>query len=155
MVGAGWIADALRRRGYTDANLRVIMIGALCCTPFGAAAFLVDDIWLAVALMAPFTFLWGLPHGISPAAIQLVTPNQMRAQVTALYFLTVNLIGLGIGPTFVALLTDYLYEDPALVGHSLATVVAISAPLSALILYPGLKYYRASLVQAEQGWQKL
>ena len=155
VVGAGWIADALRRRGYTDANLRVIMIGALCCTPFGAAAFLVDNIWLAVALMAPFTFLWALPHGISPAAIQLVTPNQMRAQVTALYFLTVNLIGLGIGPTFVALLTDYLYGDPALVGHSLATVVAISAPLSALILYPGLKYYRASLVEAEQGWQKL
>ena len=155
VVGAGWIADALRRRGYTDANLRVIVIGALCCTPFGAAAFLVDNIWLAVALMAPFTFLWALPHGISPAAIQLVTPNQMRAQVTALYFLTVNLIGLGIGPTFVALLTDYVYEDPALVGHSLATVVAISAPLSALILYPGLKYYRASLVQAEQGWQKL
>ena len=51
--------------------------------------------------------------------------------------------------------TDYFYEDTALVGHSLATVVAISAPLSALILYPGLKYYRASLVQAEQGWQKL
>ena len=76
----------------------------------------------------------------------------MRAQVTALYFLTVNLIGLGIGPTFVALLTDYLYGDAALVGHSLATVVAISAPLSALILYTGLKYYRASLVEAERGW---
>ena len=59
VVGAGWIADALRRRGYTDANLRVVIIGTLCCTPFGAAAFLVDDTWLAVALMAPFTFLWG------------------------------------------------------------------------------------------------
>ena len=155
VVGAGWIADALRRRGYTDANLRVVMIGALCCTPFGAAAFLVDNIWLAVALMAPFTFLWGLPHGISPAAIQPVTPNQMRAQVSALYLLTINLIGLGIGPTFVAVLTDYLYGDPVLVSYSLATVVAISAPLSALILYTGLKYYRASLEEAERGWQKL
>ena len=153
VVGAGWIADALRRRGYTDANLRVIMIGALCSTPFGVAAFMVDNIWLALALMAPFTFLWGLPHGIAPAALQPVTPNQMRAQVSALYLLAVNLIGLGIGPTFVALLTDYIYEDPALVGHSLATVVAISAPLSALVLYTGLKYYRASLVEAEGGWQ--
>ena len=153
VVGAGWIADALRRRGYTDANLRVVMIGALCCTPFGAAAFLVDNIWLAVALMAPFTFLWGLPHGISPAAIQPVTPNQMRAQVSALYLLTINLIGLGIGPTFVAVLTDYLYGAPVLVSYSLATVVAISAPLSALILYTGLKYYRASLEEAERGWQ--
>lgn len=153
VVGAGWMADALRRRGYTDANLRVIMIGALCSTPFGVAAFMVDNIWLALALMAPFTFLWGLPHGIAPAALQPVTPNQMRAQVSALYLLAVNLIGLGIGPTFVALLTDYVYEDPALVGHSLATVVAISAPLSALVLYTGLKYYRASLAEAEGGWQ--
>ena len=153
VVSAGWIADALRQRGYTDANLRVIMIGALCSTPFGVAAFLVDDIWLALALMAPFTYLWGLPHGIAPAALQPVTPNQMRAQVSALYLLAVNLIGLGIGPTFVALLTDYLYGDPALVSQSLATVVAISAPLSALILYTGLKYYRASLVEAERGWQ--
>ena len=153
VVGAGWIADALRRRGYTDANLRVIMIGALCSTPLGVAAFLVDNIWLALALMAPFTFLWGLPHGIAPAALQPVTPNQMRAQVSALYLLAVNLIGLGIGPTFVALLTDYLYGESALVGHSLATVVAISAPLSALILYTGLKYYRASLAEAERGWQ--
>ena len=153
VVGAGWIADALRRRGYTDANLRVIMLGALCSTPFGVAAFLVDNILLALALMAPFTFLWGLPHGIAPAALQPVTPNQMRAQVSALYLLAVNLIGLGIGPTFVALLTDYLYEDSAMVGHSLATVVAISAPLSALILYTGLKYYRTSLVEAEGGWQ--
>ena len=148
------MADALRRRGYTDANLRVIMIGALCSIPFGIAAPLVNDVWLALALMAPFTFLWSLPHGIAPAALQPITPNQMRAQVSALYLLSVNLIGLGIGPTFVALMTDYLYGDSALVGHSLATVAAITAPLSALILYTGLKYYRASLAEAEGGWQK-
>ena len=123
VVGAGWMADALRRRGYSDANLRVIMIGALCSIPFGVAAPLVDNIWFTLALMAPFTFCWSLPHGIAPAALQPITPNQMRAQVSALYLLAVNLIGLGIGPTFVALLTDYLYGDPALVGHSLATVV--------------------------------
>ena len=155
VVSAGWIADALRRRGYADANLRVIMIGALCATPFGIAAPLVNDVWLALALMAPFTFLWSLPHGIAPAALQPITPNRMRAQVSALYLLSVNLIGLGIGPTFVALMTDYLYRDPALVGHSLATVAAITAPLSALILYTGLKYYRASLAEAESGWQKM
>ena len=124
------------------------MIGALCATPFGIAAPLVNDVWLALALMAPFTFLWSLPHGIAPAALQPITPNRMRAQVSALYLLSVNLIGLGIGPTFVALMTDYLYKDPALVGHSLATVAAITAPLSALILYTGLNI-------TEPVWRKL
>ena len=154
VVSAGWMADALRRRGHTDANLRVIMIGALCAAPFGIAVPLVDNVWLALALMAPFTFLWSLPHGIAPAALQPITPNQMRAQVSALYLLSVNLVGMGIGPTFVALMTDYLYGDPALVGYSLATVAATAAPLSALILYTGLKFYRQSLLEAEEGWQK-
>lgn len=152
VVGAGWLADALRRRGHTDANLRVILFAAMCAIPFGIAAFLVANEWLALLLMVPLTFLSSLQHGIAPAALQPITPNQMRAQVSALYLTTVNLIGLGLGPTSVALLTDYFYGEPALVGYSLATVVAVTAPISVLIIGMGLKYYRRSLAAAEAGW---
>jgi len=154
VVSAGWMADALRRRGYTDANLRVIMIGAICSIPFGIAAPLVANEWLALFLMAPLTFLSSLQHGIAPAALQPITPNQMRAQVSALYLFVVNLLGLGLGPTCVALLTDYVYGDPALVGYSLATVVAVIAPISIVIIAFGLKHYRRSLAEAERGWNR-
>ncbi len=153
VVGAGWLAEVLRRRGHTDANLRVIMIGAICAMPFGIAAPLVTNAWLALALMAPMTFFLSLPHGIGPAALQPITPNQMRAQVSALYLLCVSLIGLGIGPTLVALLTDYVYGEPALIGYSLATVAAITAPLSIVVIGRSLKFYRRSLAAAERGWQ--
>jgi len=152
VVSAGWIADALRRRGHSDANLRVIMYGAIFCIPFGVAAPLVTNEWLALALMAPLTFFSSLPHGIAPAALQPITPNQMRAQVSALYLFFVNLLGLGLGPTCVAVLTDYVYGEPALVGYSLATVVAVIAPISVVILAMGLKYYRRSYAAAEAGW---
>ena len=152
VVGAGWMSEALLRRGYKDASLRVIIFGALCSTPFAIAALLVSNEWLALALMAPLTFLWSLPHGIAPAALQPITPNQMRAQVSAIYMFSVNMLGLGLGPTLVALFTDYVYGEPELVGYSLATVAAITGPLSAVILVMGLKHYRRSLAEAESGW---
>ncbi len=153
VVGAGWMADALRRRGYSDANLRVIMFGAMFAIPFGIAAPLVANEWLALFLIAPLTFLTSLQHGIAPAALQPITPNQMRAQVSALYLFVVNLLGLGLGPTSVALLTDYVYGEPALVGYSIATVMAVIAPISVVIIAFGLKHYRRSFTTAEAGWQ--
>ena len=147
------MADALRRRGHSDANLRVIMFGAIFCIPFGIAAPLVANEWLALSLMAPLTFLSSLPHGIAPAALQPITPNQMRAQVSALYLFFVNLLGLGLGPLCVALLTDYVYGEPSLVGYSLATVVAVIAPIAVVILAFGLKHYRHSFAAAQSGWR--
>jgi len=152
VVSAGWLAEALRRRGYTDANLRLIMFAAMCAMPFAIAAPLVGNAWLALALMAPMTFFLSLPHGIGPAALQPITPNQMRAQVSALYLLCVSLVGLGIGPTLVALLTDYVYGKPTLIGYSLATVAVVAAPLSILVIGRSLKFYRRSLAAAERGW---
>jgi MFS family permease len=152
VVGAGWLSEALLRRGYKDASLRVIIFGALCSTPFAIAAFLVSNEWLALVLMVPLTFLWSLPHGIAPAALQPITPNQMRAQVSAIYMFTINMIGLGLGPTLVALFTDYVYGESAMVGYSLATVAVITGPLSAIILAFGLKHYRRSQAEAESGW---
>ena len=149
VVSAGWLCDWLRHRGYADANLRLISIGAICLVPFGLAALLVADEWLALLLMVPLTFLWSLPHGVGPAALQPITPNQMRAQISALYLFTINLIGLGLGPISVALFTDYVYGDPSFVHYSLATVIGAAAPVSALVLGIGCKYYRQSLARAE------
>ena len=153
VVGAGWIADALRRRGRTDANLLVVRAGALCSVPFGIATFLVTNPWLALALMVPLVFFTSLPHGIAPAALQPITPNQMRAQVSALYLLAVNLIGLGLGPTVVALLTDYVFGESTMVGESLAVVVLVTGLSSVLVITPGLNAYRQDFTVAKNGWK--
>ena len=72
--------------------------------------------------------------------------------MSAFYLFSVNIVGLGLGPTLVALFTDYVYGEPALVGYSLATVAGIAGPLSAIVLATGLKHYRRSLAEAERGW---
>ena len=61
----------------------------------------------------------------------------MRAQMSAIYLFCLNLVGIGFGPTLVALLTDYLFEDVAMLDWSLAIVGGVAAPLGAIALHIG------------------
>ena len=71
-----------------------------------------------------------------------MTPNEMRGQAAAVYFLSSNLIGLGLGPTVVASFTDFVFRDDAAIGKSLALTAGIMCPLAALILLSGLRHVR-------------
>src|SRR5262249_29269645 len=53
---------------------------------------------LALILLVPFAFLHSGMYGVAPAALQQVAPNEMRAQISAMYLFVVNLVGLGVGP---------------------------------------------------------
>ena len=45
-----------------------------------------------------------MPSGLGPAALQEITPNEMRGQVTAIAFLVLNLVATTLGNTLVGLL---------------------------------------------------
>ena len=70
-----------------------------------------------------------------------VTPSQMRGQVSAAYLFTISLIGLGAGPTVVALVTDHVFRNDNMVGFSLLLVATTANILATLILWNGLKSY--------------
>jgi hypothetical protein len=67
------------------------------------------------------------------------TPAPMRSQMGALYLFVGNLIGLGIGPTAVALLTDFVFQDDNRVGSSLLVVTVGAHVVAALAFGLGLK----------------
>jgi MFS family permease len=90
-------------------------------------------------------FFMSMPFGVGPAAIQQMMPNTMRAQATALYLFVINLIGLGLGPTLVAILTEDVFRDKNAVHYSLLVVGVISYVSAAILLWLGLKPYRGSL----------
>jgi MFS family permease len=79
--------------------------------------------------------------GLVPAALQLITPNELRGQITAVYLLLTSLIGLGMGPTAVALLTDYYFEDPRSIGASLAITVSVSLFIGIVLMQSGRSAY--------------
>ena len=148
IVFAGWLAEKLMQRGYKDASLRIIIGVALLTIPLGILAPLAPDLgWLAI-LGIPVVFMASMPFGIGPAALQVIVPNQMRAQVSAIYLFVINVIGLGFGPTFVALITDKIFGYDGALKYSLAILHGTAAPIAALVLWFGLKHYRESYGEA-------
>ena len=66
----------------------------------------------------------------------------MRAVVSALYLFCGNLIGLGLGPTVIALVTDYGFGYDGALRYSMAIIGSVCAVLAALFLTVGLKPFR-------------
>jgi hypothetical protein len=61
----------------------------------------------------------------------------------------INLLGLTVGPTAVALVTDYGFKDESALPYSMSIVAGISGALTCLIAYLALAHYRASALEAE------
>lgn len=143
-LAGGWLANQLARRGVPKYNLRVAAMGVTFLIPFGIAAPIVSNGWLALALLGPVAFCFALPTGASIAAIQQVTPNRLRGQVAALYYLTIGVVGLLLGPLSVALLTDRLFNDPQRIGWSLAIVCGTVLPAAAWLMWRAVKLSRSN-----------
>ena len=151
IVAGGALADRWRQKGHKDSYLRVGMLAALVLIPINIFQPLMPDVWLAIALIVPSAFFGAMPFGVAPAAVQAITPNHMRGQISALYLFTVNMIGLGLGPTIIALCTDFVFRDEMLLKYSLSLVGGITGIWAVLLLFSGLKPYRKCVDDA-QAW---
>ena len=146
LLAGGALADRLYAKGVADAHLRVMRLSILLGGPPLIAAALMPDSTLAFVMLA-IAYPCMTMHGVGGVALQLITPNEYRARMTALYFFVVNLIGLGFGPMLIALLTDYLFEDDAMLRYSIATVAGIALPAAAAILTWGFKGFSRDLAR--------
>jgi MFS family permease len=147
IVFGGWLADRWLRQGKGDAAMRVGTWAAGLSLVFGGLYLLMPSGALAATLMAPTIFLISMPFGAAPAAIQEIVPNEMRGQASAVYLFLVSIIGLGIGPTAVALITDLVFHDDNRVGWSMLIVSTIGMLGAIALLAAGLKPYRESLAR--------
>ena len=147
----GSIANWLAEKGHKDAAMIVVLWGYFIAIPIAIAAPFMPTSGLAIAAFLASTFFTNF-HVLAPATLVAITPNQMRGQISALYVFLANIIGLGLGPTIVALFTDHVFHSDLAIGHSLSATSAILGPLGALILLWGLKSYRKCLKDAES-WE--
>lgn len=142
ILTGGALASFLMRRGIAAANLLVPLVAALLAVPLVAVFPAIPDPASSVALLAPALFFSSIPFGCGTAVLPLISPNRIRAQVVAVYLLIANLIGFTCGPTSVGFLTDYVFEDPMMVGRSLSIAPAIFLVSGALVLSLALLPYR-------------
>lgn len=142
----GWLIDYFSKKGYSDAAIRAGMIGCAALVLPSVLFTQVDNIYLSFGLIFIAMFFSTFPIPASAAATQMLTPNQLRAQVSAKFLLISNLIALGVGTTAVALLTDKYFENTLMVGNSISIVNAIAGIIGVFLLFKGCKYYRESIL---------
>lgn len=146
-VCGGLFSEYLARRGRTDANLRVVgLVSAALILP-GVVAPLAGAFWATVATLCVLVFFANAFYGSSIAALQLATPNAMRATNSALHLLVNNLIGLSLGAAAVPLINAILFGGSPNVGPAIALIALVCCPLSAALAFWGLKPYRSLLLR--------
>ena len=134
MIGSGYVADRLTRRGFSDGTIRVIFWCLLAQIPIMPAAFLVGDPRIALALMVPTMILTTAASSVQGTALQLMTPPRMRGRIVALYLLVVTLVGMGIGPLMIGVLSDHVFTSKTGLASAMAVVALTGLIVASLIL---------------------
>lgn len=145
VVVGGWMGDVLTSRGIRNGRMMVCAFTGLAALPFTVLYPLMDSPWVALVLICFSTFFATFTTGAGPSALQELMPNQMRGFASAVLIFVVNIIGLGLGPTSIALATDYIYGDEMMLRHSLVLVPAIVLTLAVISGVLALRPYKESL----------
>ena len=142
IIVGGIVADRFSRAGRHDANLRAGAVGGLGLVPTAIAAPLMPSFeWAALAYAGVFFFA-SFPFGAAAAALQIMAPPDLRARLSAIYLLVLNLLGIGLGPLMIAAMSDYLLGGKAHLGAAMAITGAVMAPIGTAILVMTFGRYR-------------
>lgn len=124
----GWLGDRLARR---DQRWYMWLPGLSTALgiPFAAAVYLWPDRYVALGFAIPALLLGAMYLGPTFAMAQGLARPHMRALVSAFLLFVINLIGLGLGPQVVGLVSDALRPSFGLesVRYALLWVVVLGA----------------------------
>jgi MFS family permease len=150
MIAGGKLSEAWARRGRSDANLRLVLYALYIAVPVSVITSLLPTAPLVLAAYALQMLATGLGFGPGIAAVQLVTPNAMRAQVSSVTQFSANVLAFALSPLVVALFTDFLFHDPAQLKYSIALSALVFGPLAILVVAQGMRAYQRSYERAER-----
>jgi MFS family permease len=147
---AGYLAGRYIRAGKKTVYIK-LMIAAegMVIIPL-LLAYTVDEPYWVLGCVGAIVFFTGFPSGLGPAALQWITPNEMRGQITAAYLFVLSLISGSATPAAVGYLTTYYFADDKAVRSSAVLVGVVAAVLGVISLLVGLRAYeRTAEAEAE------
>lgn len=140
-LAGGLLADRLQQRGKPAARITALCIVSLLA-PFTLLAPLLPTPYAILPVYTLFVALTSAAFSTGIAAIQDVVPNRLRGLAVSIQAFLYTIIGLGLGPSLVALATDHLWRDPARVGWSIVTVAIPAVLVASLLLSRARRPYR-------------
>ncbi len=150
LIGATFgtiFVERLAKR-YKDANVRAATILFAIAAPCEILSPLMPSAELSL-LCISIAGVCGLASAVPQnAAIQRITPNEMRGQVTAVYLFMFIVFG-ALGGQLVGTINYRLFGHDNDLWKSLVLVAAVLAPLAAVALSFGIKPYGREVVRLE------
>jgi MFS family permease len=141
-------AERLAKR-YKDSHVRAATILFTLAAPFEILAPLMPSGGLAlvfVALGGVCALASAVPQN---AAIQLITPNEMRGRVTAIYLFMFIFFG-SLGGQLIGSVTQRVFGSDADLWKSIVLTAAILLPLAAFTISRGVKPYGREVERLQQ-----
>ncbi|MDN3638688.1 MFS transporter [Simiduia curdlanivorans] len=147
----GYLADVLSKRD----GRWVLWLPALSLAlalPFLFLTFVLSEKLSTLLIYIFPASVISIYLGPSLATIHRLAPNRMRAMASALLFLVINIIGLGVGPVAIGILSDIL--QPTLQEQALRTALLVmvcgGVLAGALCFFFGAKHLISDQIRASQ-----
>jgi MFS family permease len=141
------LTELLAKR-YKDAALRTTTIALALSIPFAIASPLMPTGELAI-IASGFSMLFsGTALVPQNAAIQTVTPNEMRAQLTAIHLFVVTTAG-ALGSLLIAFVTQIILRDESKLWLSMFITVAMLLPPAVYLVSRAVKPYGREIERLE------
>jgi MFS family permease len=140
-LGSKWVGR-MQARGLVDAPFRVILYTRAATIPFAIAMPIMPTPELALACNAVSFLTLGMSGPLLNAVMLIVSPNQIRGQVMALYLFIFTVIGQGLSPVITGATTQYIFTSPEDLRWSIMLLHIIFLPAALAVTWLGWKPYR-------------
>jgi MFS family permease len=130
----GYLCDRLLRAKCFDAPLILGLASAIGSSlPFAIANLADISIGARTALVGTSFFFMAIIAGPAPAAIQLVAPQRLRAQLSAVFLFSINFIGMTLGPLLPAVLSDRYLDGAGAIGDAMTWIIIVAGIAAAIV----------------------
>jgi MFS family permease len=151
LIGAAFgtlFVEWLSKR-YQDANVRAAAILFAVAAPFEIIAPLMPSGGLALLCLA-VAQVCGIASAVPQnAAIQRITPNEMRGQVTAIYLFMFIVFG-ALGSQLIGTITQRVFGSDADLWKSIVVTGSVLMPLAAFAISRGIRPYGREVERLER-----
>ena len=133
------LVERLSKR-YKDANVRAATILFAAAAPFEIIAPLMPTGELSLLCLG-VTTMCGLASAVPQnSAIQRITPNRMRGQITAIYLFMFIVFG-ALGSQLIGSITQRVFHSDADLWKTIVLTASILMPAAAIAISRGIKPY--------------
>lgn len=140
---SGYLSDKMVANGKASGPLTIALVGAVLGVIPAATFTFFNDPYIALVCLVGYVFCFSFTAALGPVALQAITPNELRGQVSAFYLFILNIIALGLGPTAVALTSDYIFEDEMKIGLAMSVVAVVVVPIAVVLFLIGRRRMEA------------